>query len=416
MSSSFPEPAMRRAIRRALSGSALAGSVFLAALPASAAQVYVQPIISVQAQTSSNLRLDPDESSQQTEGYFAEVATVIGVATPRSDTTIKPRVRYRNYPDESELNRFEGFLDLNSYYTGQRSRFQVFGRFEHRDEVHAERTAAEFDELAPDPLTGPETGRVQVGATRDVLLLIPTYKYSLTQRTEVGVTATVQSVDYSPDDAFSHVDFEYYEGKTFVGWALSQRSRFSVGALASTFEAKNIDAQFDSYGATAGFEWDWSAAWQSGLSMVYQSSDIERTEPFVYEDTTEAWGANFETAYEGRVTQMRVNLGRIIMPSGTGGLLESDNVRLQYDHEFTQRWKLTAAGRYLHQRALERNRAGNDRDYIRTELALRWMMTRTWFIEGGYQYTWQEYESDARSVDDNTFSISFGYRGLPRQR
>jgi hypothetical protein len=44
------------------------------------------------------------------------------------------------------------------------------------------------------------------------------------------------------------------------------------------------------------------------------------------------------------------------------------------------------------------------------------MVTRTWFVEGAYEYTWQKYENDSRSADDNSFALKFGYRGLPRQR
>jgi hypothetical protein len=403
---------MQRVAGRAGAGAALLSSAVLA----HAAQVYVQPIVSTQVQTSSNLGLDPDADSQQTEGYFADAATVIGIATPRSDTTLKPRLLYRNYPDASRLNRVEAFLDIATLYTGQRSTFQMFGRYEHRDETNAERSAAQFDEVTPDAPTDPETGRIQIGATRDVVLLVPTYKYELTQRMDIGATATVQSIDYSPDDVASHVDFDYYEGKGFLGWDLTQRTRLSLGGYVSKYEAQNIDAQADSVGASAAFEWDWSAVLESSLSLVYQRSDIERTQPFVFDDKTNAWGANFKTLYKGQASRVRLSAGRTITPSGTGGLLESDSFRLQADRDLTERWELTGAARYLRNRALSQDTAGSDRDYRRLELGLRWMMTRTWFVESGYEYTWQKYENDPRSAHDNTLSLRFGYRGLPRQR
>lgn len=416
MSLSFRKPAMKRLTGQVGAGAALLSSAMLGATSANAAQVYVQPIISTQVQTSSNLGLDPGADSERTEGYFADAATVIGIATASSDTTVKPRLLYRHYPDVSRLNRLEAFLDIASLYTGQRSSFQMFGRLEHRDEVNAERSAAQFDDVTPDAPTDPETGRIQIGATRDVVMFVPTYKYELTQRMDIGATATVQTIDYSPDDTFSHVDFDYYEGKGFFGWELSQRTKLSLGGYVSKYEAQNIDAQTDSYGASAEFEWDWSAVLESSLSLVYQRSDIERTEPFVFEDKANAWGANFKTVYKGQVSRTRLNVGRTITPSGTGGLLESDNVRLQFERDLTPRWELTAAGRYLRNRALSEDTAGNDRDYRRVELGLRWMVTRTWFVEGSYEYTWQKYENDPRSADDNSFALKFGYRGLPRQR
>lgn len=416
MSSSFPNPAMKRLTCRAGVGAALLSGAALAATSVHAAQVYVQPIVSTQAQTHSNLGLDPDGETISAEGFFADAAAVIGIATPSSDTTIKPRLLYRKYPDVPRLDRLEGMLDFATLYRGQRGSFSMFGRMEHRDEVNAERSDAQFDEVTPDSPTGPETGRITIGATRDVLMLVPTYKYELTQRTDIGVTATVQAVDYSPDDSTSHVDFDYYEGKGFVGWELSQRTKLSLGGFVSKYEATNIDALVDSYGASAEFGWDWSALLKSSLALVYQRSDIERTAPVVFADTANAWGADFKTAYVGQISRARLNIGRTITPSGAGGLLESDNVRLQFERDLTARLELTAAGRYLRHRALADDTAGNDRDYRRVELGLRWMVTRTWFVEGGYDYTWQKYERGAGSADDNSFTLTFGYIGLPRQR
>jgi hypothetical protein len=415
MSLSFRKPAMKRLTGQVSAGAALLSGAVLSATSAHAAQVYVQPIISTQVQSSTNLGLDPGVDDR-TESYSADAATLIGIATPSSDTTLKPRLQYRDYSDASRRDRLEAFLDLSTLYTGQRSSFLMFGRYEHRDEANAEKSAAQFDDVTPDAPTDPETGRIQNGATRDMVLLAPTYKYKLTQRTDIGASATVQTLDYSPDDVSRHVDYRYYEGKGFVGWELSQRTSLSLGGYASKYEAENIDATTDSVGASAEFEWDWSAVLESSLALVYQRSDVERTEPFLFEDKTNAWGANFKTVYKGQVSRTRLNVGRTITPSGTGGLLESDNVRLQFERDLTPRWELTAAGRYLRNRALTDDTAGNDRDYRRVELGLRWMVTRTWFVEGAYEYTWQKYENDSRSADDNSFALKFGYRGLPRQR
>lgn len=411
MSLSFRKSAMARWSGRIGAGAGLLSGALLA----HGAQVHVQPMVTTQAQTSTNLGLDPGVD-ERTESYAADAAALISIATPSAATTFKPRLLYRDYSDAARRDRLEAFLDLSTFYTGQRSSFQMFGRYEHRDEVHAEKSAAQFDEVTPDAPTDPETGRIQNGATRDVLLLVPTYRYKLTQLMDIGASATLQALDYSPDDASRHVDYDYYEGKGFLGWELSQRTRLSVGGYVSKYDAKNIDAQTDSYGASAEFEWDWSQVWESSLSLVYQRSDVERTQPFVFDDKTNAWGASFKTSYKGQITRARVQLGRTITPSGTGGLVESDNVRLQWERDLTERLELSTAARYLRNRALTQDSAGSDRDYRRAELSLRWMVTRTWFVEGAYEYTWQEYQNASGSADDNSFMVKFGYRGLPRQR
>ena len=43
-------------------------------------------------------------------------------------------------------------------------------------------------------------------------------------------------------------------------------------------------------------------------------------------------------------------------------------------------------------------------------------MAPTWFVEGGYSYTYQDRVSDPEAADDNKFFIGVGYLGLGPQR
>jgi hypothetical protein len=57
-----------------------------------------------------------------------------------------------------------------------------------------------------------------------------------------------------------------------------------------------------------------------------------------------------------------------------------------------------------------------DRDYARGEFDLRWMITPTWFLLGGYNYTWRSIDQDPDWADNHTVFVSIGYRGLGRPR
>ncbi len=43
------------------------------------------------------------------------------------------------------------------------------------------------------------------------------------------------------------------------------------------------------------------------------------------------------------------------------------------------------------------------------------MMTPTWFVQGGYQYTWQKYTDNPDGAANNRIYIRIGYQGLNRQ-
>src|SRR5512140_3272640 len=86
------------------------------ATAAGAAEVYYQPIVSLTTAYNTNVDLEPT-NRQGAEGYFADAATNIGIATQRSETTLQPRLLYNYYPSASQRNRLEGFLNLNSRYS-----------------------------------------------------------------------------------------------------------------------------------------------------------------------------------------------------------------------------------------------------------------------------------------------------------
>ena len=42
-------------------------------------------------------------------GYIAEMDFLMGIRTPKGDTSLRPRVRFQDYPDRDDFERFEGF-------------------------------------------------------------------------------------------------------------------------------------------------------------------------------------------------------------------------------------------------------------------------------------------------------------------
>src|SRR5579872_3132264 len=136
---------------------------------ACAADVYVQPIVSLATAYNTNVFLEPKQT-KSAEGYYADAATNIGIATPTSDTTLQPRILYNYYPTVGELDRLEGFLNLHSRYSWQRDLLEVVGFYDHRNDVNAEQPEATFNPVNPGVGgTTPSTGQINKGITRDYL-------------------------------------------------------------------------------------------------------------------------------------------------------------------------------------------------------------------------------------------------------
>jgi hypothetical protein len=401
---------------RARGASAAIGlAVAAACCNANAADVYYQPIVSLASAYNTNVELDP-LIKQSAVGYFADAATNIGIATPQSETILQPRLLYNYYPSASQLNRLEGFMNLNSRYSWQRDRFTITGFFDHRDDVNAEQPGADFNPVNPGVgNTNPGSGRAEAGVVRNWLILDPTYSHLITPLSSVGVGAEYQRMNYSPDDS-AHVDFNYYMGKVFYAKTIDMRTDFSIAAFGSKYNAGTIDSTSNSGGVQFTGGYNWSSTIESTLSVSYQRIKFEETDPRVLDQTSNAWGASFSTVYKAIAGDYRLTVGRSIAPSSLGGLYTTDQVRGQYDRDFTQRLRFTAAGRVFRDRTTSGVINDNARNYAAASIRLQYMLTPRLFMAGAYTYLYQKYTSDPTSADANVVQIQFGYKGLDRQR
>ena len=149
--------------------------------------------------------------------------------------------------------------------------------------------------------------------------------------------------------------------------------------------------------------------------MDYQHTNIDTTIPSPFKAVANPWGAAVSAAYKGELNQLRMNAGRVITPSGGGGIYVNDQLQFQYSRNFSQRLAFTGATIALRNRGLTRNVSGDDRTYVQTVVDLKWMMTRTLFVQGGYQYLWQKFQLAPDGASNNRIYIRFGYQGLDRQ-
>ncbi|MEA3197744.1 MAG: hypothetical protein QOF32_1796 [Gammaproteobacteria bacterium] len=415
MSWSFRSPSPGERITPNRYSRLLCATIMMVETPAFAAEWYVQPTASLTVESDSNLELDPG-MKQHTEGYLANVSTLAGIATATSEYTIRPRFEYREYPQSPQDNRLEEYLDFTARSSWVRSNASVYGNLEHRDEFNAEFSSALYDQFNPAPPTAPETGKAVAGATRDSAILIPSYNYKFTPILGAGVSGIYQKLNYAPNDATSHVDFDYYLGKAYLTWSLNQKSELSAGAFGSKYQATRIDSRATGTGATMDLDTKWTQLLSTTLSVVYQRTSVDMTVPTTLNSVANAWGATFSAVYKTQVSQYRLNLGRLITPSGGGALYVADQLRSEYDRDLTERLSFTGAVIALRNRGLTANVVGDDRTYAQTVVELKWMMAPTWFLQGGYQYMWQKYQLDPTSAANNRVYIRVGYQGLGVQR
>jgi hypothetical protein len=389
----------------------------LASGPSLAAEVSVQPIVKLQATSNSNLDLTPISSERQSgAGYFADAATVIAITSPTSQTTIKPRLVYNYYPTATGLDQLEAYLDFSSQFSWPRDRLAVYGRYEHITDLHAETPSAPYNTVTPGLPSATTSGQISFNSTVDSLILAPTWSHNLTQLTNLVLSGVYQGMNFTPDDTVSHVDFDYGLAKAAFGWTQTPRTSWAFGVFGSTYQARNIDAHADTYGPEIDLHHDWSPLWTTSVALLWQRSDLVGHSPRQYDATADNFGFTLDTTYKNQLDQLRLLLSRTIAPSAAGGLYDTDEARLQYERDFTERLSAIGAVRYLRTRDVGGIVTPNPRDYVTTTVSVQWMFTALIYVQAFYDYTWQRYQLDPTSADNNEFGIELGYRGLKPQR
>jgi len=397
---------------------AVAASAALPVTVARGAQTYVQPSIDVRVENNDNFDLEPDGTPEgDIYGFIVDAKTLLGIYTERSETSVRPRLRFQEYPDRDDLQRVEAFLDLRSRYNWERSEALLIGRYALQDSYNVETPDGVFDPLDPNFGNNSDSSTVLVGETRQRLQLNPTFDHSLTERIQLGFGLNYETVSYDADVGEpTRIDYDFTEVDGSLSWALNPQSKVGIGAYASQFQAQDDSEETDAYGAGVGYSYQWSDVTGIEAQLFYENNDVTIKEPVRTEESTSGWGGSLTAYRKLEVSDWRFAISRTYIPTGDGGKSESDQLRLQYNRSFSERLSFLGAARYEMRNALTETGGGDDRDYARMDLSLNWFMTQTWYVQGGYSYIWLDRQTAAGDADNNRLFVSVGYQGLRRQR
>ena len=414
MSSSY-----RSSLRTSVAAAcAVAASAALPVTVAWGAQTYVQPQVDVRVEGNDNFDLNPNGTPEgDIYGLIVDAQTLVGIFTQRSETSVRPRLKFQEYPDRDELQRIEAFLDVRSRYEWERSQFLMIGRYALQDSYNVETPSGEFDPLDPNFGNNADSSTVLVGETRQRLQLDPTFQHSLTERIQAGVGLNYETVSYDADEGEpTRIDYDYTVLDGSLIWDLSTQSKLGVDAYASQYRADDDSEETDAYGAGVGYSYQWSDVTGVEARLFYENNDVTVNEPVRIEESTSGWGGSLTAYRKLEVSDWRFSLSRRFIPTGDGGKSESDQLRLQYNRSFSERVSFLGAARYEMRNALTDIGGGDDRDYARVDLSVNWFVRPTWYVSGGYSYIWLDQEAADEDADNNMLFISVGYQGLRRQR
>jgi hypothetical protein len=187
------------------------------------------------------------------------------------------------------------------------------------------------------------------------------------------------------------------------------------GGYGSKYDATHQNSTATAGGVSVEWNTKWTPLLSTDVNVVGQHTKVDQTVPATVHTTDNLWGATFGAVYKAQASQYRLNVGRIITPSGGGSVYVNDQLQFQYSRDLTERFAFTGALIALHNHSVAGLPTGYDRQYGQAVVEVKWMWTRTIYLMGGYEYAYQKFKTNPDGASNNRVYISLGYLGLPRQ-
>jgi len=413
MSSSYRKPAPvqggRRVTRRFAQG--LAALALLAGAQAASAQAWIfDPRVEVMAIYNDNYRLtdQPDQEIDVTGGGIdAQVTARKQNASSLFEFT--PRVTSNFFPDASSEESTDYFADLKAEKKTQRTRTGIGARFADESVVTSELLPADFPGVGlGDPVSG-DAGRTSVRNRRQLAALTPTFDFDWTERRHLTLEAHWVDVTYENDSVFEQVGYTDIGGGAGMVFDLTQRSALSVDVLASRYSPDNDTEDTTSTGLVA----EWRMA-PSQLTSFYFRLGGNRSERDAAGSTpsfsTSSFNGGVGVAWNFQVTRVLIDALRTTVPSSQGEVVDRDELRVRLTRSFSPRVAGFVALRGIKTSGVDDTAVSvQGRKYYTGKTGFEWRTSRTFSLEGAYEYKWQEYELEPNKAKSNGVTLSLVY-------
>lgn len=370
----------------------------LACATSQAANWEVAPRVAGGYRYSDNYRLDYPGQEVDVSGAEVDAQVEFRTVGPRTEFSVTPRIRSTYFPDESDEDSNDYFLEVGLRDATPRRRMGFDADFSREDVVRSELPSADVtsDLGQPDAV---DAGRVLERNRRDLIQLFPYLNYDVSQRQRVEVAAHFTDADFDRDTN-EQVDFRQYGVSAGWGYAATERSSWTVRALASKYETTR-DA--DAFGA----EVEWGTQFTEN-SRFYVRLGAQQTEPEVGDKSTDVI-AGVGGRWSAPRNELFLDFTRSVNAVAAGTVMERHQLRMRIDHDVSPTVTVLAGIRALREEPIDGTVAYPEREYVAAETGLEWRWTRTVSLAATYNYRWQEYSDDRSDRSSNGFLISVIY-------
>lgn len=385
---------------------ACVASVFamLAATTVQGAEWRIEPLIRAAANFDDNATLNVrTDMEEEISGYIIDARARFAYASRTSDFFVTPILRYRDYGDP-RFDENEQFLRLNFERDTQKNNFRIRANYDREAVRTAERADADLEIEDPDEIRDEETARVFVRGRRERIELIPSWTYRWSDVSSLSARLAYRDIQY--DENFANLLEDYTNGRVNVSYQRSWSPRYSA-VVTGTYRRFEPDGGEEATGV--GFK----------VGVVGAISENTRLRVFAgLEETENETGgsavepvANISLVRSLQTITLLAQYRRSIGGGGSGTVSSRDEINLNLTRRLNERISAGLGVRAYATNALEGDVVNFDeRDYVQLRAQFIWNLTRTWFVDVNYRYTFLNRQLIGESANSNDVTIWLSYR------
>lgn len=355
-----------------------------------AAEWSAQPWANARVEYSDNLQLRTGHT-QSTTGGVMDAGIRLKHADEQGYVSLTPTLRSSRYDSSEPLDSNDQIVKGTWGRNSERGVWQLDGEWTHDTTLTSELEIS---------------GLVQTRKRRLRRYLSPSYSFALTARSTIAADMSYTTVKYGDALFTGLVNYDYRRADVSMSYQWSEQSSVTGTLYGTRLEAAQIGNRTDTGGAQVQVNTALTERWDGAMGFgAYRnhggSGSADRNGGLI----------NMNLSRKDEKGDWRIGVNRSVDPSGTGILVQRDQLSVTRKQQFDERWHMNASAYWVVNKDLQSIAANQDRRYRSADIRLSRILTRTWSINAVFSYAWQRYAGHIDQAERNRVMLGIHYSG-----
>ncbi len=284
-------------------------------------------------------------------------------------TRVEPKLSYRGYAQDSNLNSFDQYLDFSATSFGERSDLGLNLAF-----VNDSTLTSELE----------DSGVAFINKKRAYFSMEPSWRYFMTPLMSVHAEYRFDGVQYEDSGENGLNDFEYQVASGDLERRLGEDSDIVIRGYYQRYKVIELTNKARSLGLEIGYKRRFSSRLEGGvfLGSVVTESTISRED-----SSSSSVSSNLRLSYKSESSKYLVAFTSGVVPSSTGVVYDQKRIEGRATSKMNESflWNLDLLVQI--RAAIGQNIDQVDRTYYRLAPGVVWRFNRNWSVVANYTFS-----------------------------